>query len=145
MTCEVQGQWIGIPVARVQEVLADQAVAAVPLAPGSVAGLLNLRGRIVIALDLRACLGLEPRESGTPGRSVVVHRDDELFALVVDGVGDVEQVTQNRLEAPPRTLDARWKECATGVVRTDRGLMAVLDIDSLLEQASRPGRDVAGA
>ncbi len=83
------GQVFGVPVELVQDVLTRQKATPVPLAPAWVAGLLNRRGRIATAIDLRARLGLDPARSDQPGMTVVVEHSGELYALLVDAVGEV--------------------------------------------------------
>jgi purine-binding chemotaxis protein CheW len=132
VTFRVHGQWLGVPVARIQEVLAGQRINPVPLSPRGVEGFLNLRGRIVTAVDLRAVLDLPPRSGSRGVMNVVVQREEELFALVVDAMGDVLQVTEEEILPAPSTLDAVWRACCAGVVRMDEGLLVALDVDALL-------------
>ncbi len=125
-------QWLGVPVVVAQEVLTAQTVSPVPLAPPEVAGFLNLRGQIVTALDLRVRLGLPPRPEGASTMNIVVRDGEELFSFVVDEVGDVVEVEDERLEPTPPTLEGRWRECCTGVVRLERGLLVVMEVQDLL-------------
>ncbi|MFQ5720675.1 MAG: chemotaxis protein CheW [Acidobacteriota bacterium] len=135
----VAGQLLGIPVGMVQEVLTSQKIAPVPLAPREVAGLLNLRGQIVTAVDLRARLGLDPLADGEEPMNVVVLDQDELFSLLVDEVGDVITVDRNLFEAPPSTLEERWRRVCSGVYRLERRLLVVIDVGALLaRQATAP-------
>ena len=128
----------GIELPRVHEVLRPQALTRVPLAPAAVAGLLNLRGHIVPAVDLRRLFGLEPRPDGA---QVVVRGDDGLVSLVVDAIGDV----QRRAALAPGTLEADGHAthdslCAYSIPLPE-SLLAVLDLDRVLHQAfDRPGR-----
>jgi purine-binding chemotaxis protein CheW len=126
------GQWLGVPVTVAQEVLPAQAVSPVPLAPPEVAGFLNLRGQIVTALDLRVRLGLPPREAGEPTMNIVVRDGEELVSFVVDEVGDVVEVDRGDVEPVPPTLGERWRECCTGVLRLERGLLVVMETRQLL-------------
>ncbi len=138
VTFRLDGQWLGVPVVLIQEVLAGQTVAPVPLSTAEVQGLLNLRGQIVTAVDLRAVLGLPPREGGSGFMNVVVQQEDELFSLIVDEVGDVHEVEEGGIEATPKTLDPVWKSCSQGVVRMEGGLMVILDVRTVLgREASR--------
>lgn len=132
VTFRLAGQWLGLPVVMIQEVIPGQAVAPVPLSPREVQGFLNLRGQIVTAIDLRAVLGLPPREEGEPHMHVVVADGGELFSLVVDHVGDVLEVGDHGVEPTPKTLDPVWKQCSKGVVRMERELMVVLDGDMVI-------------
>lgn len=129
----VAGQWLGIPVVLVQEVLTEQSISRVPLAPPEVSGFLNLRGQIVTALDLRTRLGLPAREPGASFMNIVVRDEGELFSLLVDAVGDVVEVSGEQVEPTPATLAEEWRACCSGVIRLPAGLLAVLEVEKLLE------------
>lgn len=132
VTFHVADQLLGIPVALVQEVLMGEEILPVPLSPREVRGFLNLRGQIVTAVDLRAVLGLPDREEGAKFMNVVVEHEDELFSLLVDRVGDVVEAGASAFEPTPSTLDPIWKRSCSGVIRLDRGLLVVLDVDLVL-------------
>ena len=132
VTFRVNEQWLGVPVLLVQEVLLSQRLAVVPLAPAAVAGFLNLRGQIVTAVDLRTRLDLPGESALDTAMNIVVRRDDELFSLLVDEVGDVLPVDASAVEAPPVSLDDQWRAVCQGIVRRDRDLLVVLDVDALL-------------
>ncbi len=138
VTFRLADQWLGIPVLIVQEVLVAQRIARVPLAPHAIAGFLNLRGQIVTAVDLRQTLGFPARAADTEYMNVVVRHDNELFAFMVDEVGDVVSVADDAVDAPLATLDARWRAVCTGIVRRDRGLLVIASVPDLLklEQAA---------
>jgi purine-binding chemotaxis protein CheW len=129
----IAGQLFGIPVLKVQDVLGPQRLTRVPLAPPEVAGSLNLRGRIVTAIDLRPRLGLPPRDSGAASMSVVVERQGELYSLIVDSVGEVLSLDAAAYERDLPTLDPRWREFADGIYRLSGSLLVVLDVSHLLE------------
>lgn len=132
VTFRLAEQWVGVPVILIQEVLTSQMVSRVPRSPAHVAGFLNLRGQIVTAVDLRTCLGLPPRPEGQSGMNVVVKDGEEFFSLMVDEVGDVVEVSQDRVEPAPRTLPGVWKEVCTGVIQMDEELLVVLDVEQVL-------------
>ena len=132
VTFRLERQWLGLPVVMIQEVITGQDVTPVPLSPAEVQGFLNLRGQIVTAIDLRAVLGLPAREKGEPFMNVVVQDEGELFSFIVDKVGDVLEVGERGVEPAPKTLDPVWKQCCRGVVRMERELMVVLDVDTVL-------------
>jgi len=136
----IDGELMGVPVSRVQEVLASQQIAQTPLARNEVAGLLNLRGQIVTAVNLRRRLGLPDRAAGETSMNVVVRYLGESFSLLVDEVGDVISVDGLRSEPPPRTLDARWRALVNGVFRLDQGLFVVLDLTAILTLTGPPLR-----
>jgi purine-binding chemotaxis protein CheW len=133
---QLTGQWLGVPVTRVQEVLVAQRISPVPLAPPEVAGFLNLRGQIVTAIDLRAQLDLPPRGRGENGMNIVVRDGEELFSLIVDSVGDVVEAASDTLDPTPRTLDPRWRSACDGVIRMPEGLLVVMNVDELLRGAT---------
>ena len=132
VTFRLLDQWLGIPVDLVQEVLTAQRIARVPLAPAAVAGFLNLRGQIVTALDLRTVLGLPPRAPDADVMNVVVRQDGELFAFMVDDVGDVVTVEDERIDTTPPTLDPRWRRACHGIVRRETDLLLILDVPAFL-------------
>jgi purine-binding chemotaxis protein CheW len=128
----INGQLMGIPVNMVQEVLNPQTIAATPLARREIAGLLNLRGQIVTALNLRRRLGLPDYEKTGESMNVVIRYRNESYSLLVDEVGDVINVQRDAIEPPPRTIDARWKNFAQGVFRLEGRLLLILNVAALL-------------
>jgi purine-binding chemotaxis protein CheW len=133
LTLTVAGQLCGVPVLAIRDVLGPQAITRIPLAPPEVAGSLNLRGRIVTAIDLRGRLGLPPRTAGTHGpMSVVVERDGELYSLLADEVGEVLPLPESERAANPPTLDATWREVSAGVHRVGEKLLILLDVEHVL-------------
>jgi len=132
VTVVTAGQVFGLTLDRVRDVFVPRGLSPVPLAPPEVAGLLNLRGRIVTAVDLRRRLGLGPRNSATPPVAVGIEERGELYGLIVDEVGDVLRLPRTRREANPVNLDEHWADICDGVYQLDDGLMAVLDVDKVL-------------
>src|SRR6202035_5301301 len=104
VTLTVGEQLCGVPVLGVRDILGEQVITRIPLAPPEVAGSLNLRGRIVTAIDLRQRLGLPPAPAGTKRMSVVAEQGGELYALLVDQVSEVMRVTAGAFERNPPTL-----------------------------------------
>lgn len=131
VTVRLGGQLLGIDVQRVHDVLKLGSLTRVPRAPAIVAGVMNLRGRIVTAIDARRCLDLPDREAGAPAMCLVVEQDGQPYALIVDAVGDVVTVTGDCHEANPATLAPAWRAVSGGVYRMDE-LMVVLDVGRLL-------------
>jgi purine-binding chemotaxis protein CheW len=131
----IAGQLFGIPVLQVQDVLGPQRITRIPLAPPEVAGSLNLRGRIVTAIDLRTRLHLPKREDGAKSMSVVVDQAGESYSLLVDNVGEVLSLSAATLERNPATLDGNWRDVSNGIHRLDAGLLIVLDVGRLLDFA----------
>lgn len=132
VTMTIADQLFGIPVLQVQDVLGHQRITRIPLAPPEVAGSLNLRGRIVTAIDVRLRLGLPSRPKDKPGMSIVVDLRGELYSLMVDSVGEVLSLSNEDFERNPATLDPRWREVSTGIYRLNGQLMVVLDVPRLL-------------
>lgn len=132
VTFRLCDQWLGIPVMAVQEVLMPHRITHVPLAAGAVPGLLNLRGQIVTAMDLRAVLHLPPRQPDDEYMNVVVRHDGELFAFMVDDVGDVVPVEPAAIGPAPPTLDGRWRSATAGIVRRERDLLVVMSVPELI-------------
>ena len=133
LTLTVAGQACAVPVLMVRDVLGAHAITRIPLARGEVAGSLNLRGRIVTALDLRLRLGLPPREAeAPPAMSVVVEQSGELYALLVDQVGEVVPLPGAGFTANPPTLDPLWRDVSRGVHRREGHLVIALDVGRVL-------------
>ena len=137
VTIMLGNQLCGIDVLKVQDVLGPQKITPVPLAPIEVSGLLNLRGRIVTAIDLRRRLGLEARTGDDKGMSVGVEHNGELYSLTVDSVGEVLRFPVDEFERNPATLDPQWRRFSEGVYRLNEGLLVVLNDDSLLDYGKK--------
>lgn len=132
VTVTIADQLFGIPVLMVQDVLGPQRLTSVPLSPGEVAGVLNLRGRIVTAIDVRSRLGLPPSEESNGGMNVVVDYDGELYSLTVDAVGEVIALPKDAFEGNPSTLDPAWRAVSRGVYRMEGSLLIDIDVDRLI-------------
>jgi purine-binding chemotaxis protein CheW len=132
VTVRVGEQQFGIPIARVQDVFMPERLTRVPLSPPEIAGVLNLRGRIVTAVDMRRRLDLPPHEGGTL-IAVGIEQRGEAYALIVDTVGDVIKLPAAGREPNPVNLDPCWSRVAAGVHRLEDRLMIVLDADRVLE------------
>jgi purine-binding chemotaxis protein CheW len=138
LTIKINGQMFGIPILQVQDVLGEIFVTRIPLAPPQILGSLNLRGRIVTAIDVRKCLGLEPLAETDKRMSVVVMYDDELYSLIIDNVGDVLTLQDKDFEQNPATLDIIWKSVSLGVYRLDGQILVILDVPKLLLSLQHP-------
>lgn len=133
LTIMIGDQMFGIPILQVQDVLGEQKVTRVPLAPKAVAGSLNLRGRIVTAVDVRTCLDMPDREKhASRPMSVVVEEQGELYSLMIDKVGDVLSLSEKDYEKNPATLDPQWRNICQGIYRLKGRLLVVLDVPRLL-------------
>jgi len=134
VTTTIAGQLFGIPVLKVQDVLGPQRITRIPLAPDWIAGALNLRGRIVTAIDVRSRLGLAKSDRGSPV-SIVVEHNTELYSLLVDEVGEVMSFAAAAIEPNPTTLEASWREISTGIIRLDERLLVVVDVARMFDMA----------
>lgn len=134
-TFTVAGRLCGLDVTRVQEVLRPQPVTRLPLAPPAVRGLLNLRGRIVPAVDLREVLGLGGATAADAGGHLVVFDGDAPVSLVVDAIGDVRHADGAKLVPVPHTLEGPARDVVAGAVPLADELLLVLDLDRTLERA----------
>lgn len=123
----VDGVQFGIEVVEVQEVLKYHEMTQVPLAPHVIMGLINLRGQIVTALDLRKRLNMPPRQSDRRPMNVVIRNGDSHVSLLVDEIGDVLEAEEGHFEAPPATLDPATKELVRGVYKLEGRLLLILD------------------
>ena len=132
VTLTLDGQLCGLPVLAVRDVLAGQKIARIPLAPPEVAGNLNLRGRIVTAIDLRRRLHLPPAPGRASPMAVVTEHGIELYALMVDQVHEVVTLPAASLEPNPPTLPPVWAAHSRGIHRVADRLLVVLDIAMLL-------------
>jgi purine-binding chemotaxis protein CheW len=133
VTMTIADQVFGIPVLKVQDVLGPQRITRIPLSAPEVAGALNLRGRIVTAIDVRRRLALPARAADNAGMSVVVDHKGELYSLIVDSVGEVMSLPSDAYERNPSTLDPRWREVSAGIYRLQGKLLVVLEVARLLE------------
>ena len=131
-TFRLDGHTFGIDVLRVQEIIRHQETTRVPLAPDAVRGLINLRGQIVTAIDLRRRLNLPERSGGTQPVNVVVQTDDGAVSLLVDEIGDVATVTDVAFEPPPNTLRGPAREMIRGAYKLDGRLLLLLDSEKVL-------------
>jgi purine-binding chemotaxis protein CheW len=128
-------QFFGVPVQDVQEVIRYQEMTRVPLVPEAISGLINLRGQIVTAIDLRRCLGMPGRRAGELPMNVVVRTSDGAVSLLVDEIGDVLEVEDDAREFPPQTLHGPIREMVRGVYKLPERLLLELDISLALNQA----------
>lgn len=132
-TFRLAGDLFGVPVSDVQEVLMEQPHTPTPQAPAAVAGLINLRGQVVTALDLRVRLSLPPREPGSDYINVVVRHGEDVWSLLVDRIGDVIAVDDAQFEPPPDTLHGPASELILGAYKLEAELLLLLDVRKVLE------------
>ena len=133
VTVTIGDHMFGLPIFRVQDVFVPVGLTRVPLAPPEVAGILNLRGRVVTAIDMRSRLDFGEREPGTPVMAIGIELKGESYGLLVDTVGEVMQLHNSACEAKPANLDGGLARVAAGIYRLEGQLMIVLDVDRVLD------------
>jgi purine-binding chemotaxis protein CheW len=136
VTFSAGGQIFGLPIARVQEVFRPARITRVPLAGAQIAGVLNLRGRIVTAIDMRNRLDLQARAEGLEPMAIGIEMRGESFGLLVDTLGEVLRLADADIEANPVNLDRKLASVSAGVHRLDGQLLVVLDVDRVLDVAT---------
>ncbi|MCB1508855.1 MAG: chemotaxis protein CheW [Hyphomicrobiaceae bacterium] len=133
VTVMIAGQLFGLPIDRVHDVFMPESITPVPLSPHEIAGVLNLRGRIVTAIDMRRRLSLPDRVADAGQRMAVgIEYKGESYGLLIDEVGEVLDLKDADREANPANLDKRWAEISAGVHRLEGTLMVILDVDRVL-------------
>ncbi len=135
VTLTLADQICAVPVLGVRDILGEQTITRIPLAPPEIAGSLNLRGRIVTAIDLRRRLQLPPAPQNVERMSVVAELGGDLYALLVDHVGEVVSPPSSAFERNPPTLNETWASFSLGIYRLEGHLMVVLDVARLLSLA----------
>src|SRR5712675_2293576 len=133
VTVTIGDHLFGLPISRVQDVFVPDRLTRVPLAPAEVAGILNLRGRVVTAIDMRSRLDFGEREPGTPVMAIGIELKGESYGLLVDAVGEVMRLHNSACEPKPTNLDPRLSRVAAGIYRLEGQLMVVLDVDRVLD------------
>jgi purine-binding chemotaxis protein CheW len=136
VTAMIGGQLFGLPIRQVQDVFLPERITRVPLAPGEIAGVLNLRGRIVTLIDMRDRLGLAPREAAAPFMAVGVEARGESYGLLIDSVGEVLKLDDTMREPNPINLDPRLARVSAGIHRLDGQLLMLIDVDRVLESGT---------
>ncbi|MBV9346693.1 MAG: chemotaxis protein CheW [Pseudolabrys sp.] len=137
VTAMVGGQLFGLPILRVQDVFIPERLTRVPLSPPEVAGVLNLRGRIVTLIDVARRLELERTIVEAQPMAIGVDAHGESYALLIDSIGEVLKLDDKARESNPVNMDPRLARVSSGVYRLDAELLVVLDVDRVLELPSR--------
>ena len=135
----LNGLFFGVEVLKVQEVIRYQGMTRVPLAPAMIEGLINLRGQIVTAIDLRRRLELPARSTDQLPMNVVVRSDDGAVSLLVDEIGDVVEIHDDIYERPPETLKGVARELVQGVYKLKDRLLLVLDTEKTIHLSAAAG------
>jgi len=133
VTAMIGGQLFGLPIVRVQDVFIPERLTRVPLAPPEIAGVLNLRGRIVTLIDLRRRFGLGQREDGNSSMAIGVESRGESYGLLIDSVGEVLKLDDAARKPNPINLDQRLARVSSGIHRLDGQLLIVVDVDRVLD------------
>jgi purine-binding chemotaxis protein CheW len=132
-TFYVADLFFGIDVLNVQEVLRYQEMTRVPLAPDVIEGLINLRGQIVTAVDLRRRLNVKPREEGHTPMNIVVRSEEGAVSLLVDEISDVLEVNPASYEPPPQNLPPEQRELIEGLYKLEGRLLLILNTEKVLQ------------
>jgi purine-binding chemotaxis protein CheW len=133
VTFTIAGQMFGLPIARVQDVFKPERITRVPLAGAEIAGVLNLRGRIVTAIDMRYRLDAEGHDAADAPMAIGIEAKGESFGLLIDTVGEVLKLPEADREPAPINLDRKLAALAAGVYRLDGRLLVALDVDRVLD------------
>lgn len=140
LTVKLCNESFGIPVTRIKDIFTENRITYIPLADPDIIGAINLRGRIVAAIDMRKRFGLPPADKTMQRMNIAVEYGDELCSLVVDSVGDVILISDDQIDALPPTLDSKWKTIATGVFKQKNDLLIILRMDNLIQNSEKdPG------
>jgi purine-binding chemotaxis protein CheW len=132
----LDGQCFGVDVLKVQEVLRFQEMTRVPLAPSHISGLINLRGQIVTAIDLRPSLSMAARPSGERPTIVIIKTADGPVSLLVDAIGDVLKIPGDSIEPPPDNIKGTAGRLLGGVCQLKDKLMLILDTEKALDEVA---------
>jgi len=135
VTATIGGQLFGLPIARVQDVFMPDRLTPVPLSAPEIAGILNLRGRIVTVIDMRCRLGVPKCKKERPSMAVGIECRGESYGLLIDDIGEVLRLPDSNREVNPVNLDASLRQLSAGVYRLDAQLMVILDVDRVLQVA----------
>jgi len=136
VTVLIGEQLFGLPISRVQDVFMPDRLTRVPLSSPEIAGVLNLRGRIVTAIDMRRRLGMPQRTDGRPPMAVGIELKGESYGLLIDTVGEVLKLADGTRESNPVNIDQHLARVSGGVHRLEGQLMVILDVDRVLEMGS---------
>lgn len=132
----------GVNIGHVQEIIAMRSVSRIPLAPASVKGVINLRGKVVPVVDIRQCMGLPSVNSGEPSRVIVVRTGDEIVGIAVDSASDVLRVSADAIEPPARVLTGAQTDYFLGIARVADRIIGILDLEKLLQARASKARSL---
>ncbi len=141
VTVEIADQLFGIEVTSIHDVFQPHSLTEVPMAPPEVKGVLNLRGRIVTAIDARDRLGLpKPECENHQDMAIGVEIDNESYGLIIDRVGEVLRLAESDREPMPSNIDSKWQDVSHGIYRLDGRLLIILNIESMLNIGENEAR-----
>ena len=132
VTVYIADQLFGIPVELIHDVFQPEAITEVPLSGPEIGGVLNLRGKIVTAIDIRHRLGLDARDNSQRCMAVGVEKNGESYGVLIDRVGEVLRLADEAFERNPSNLDSRWRDFSNGIYRLEGELLVILDIELVL-------------
>ena len=132
VTMIVDNQLFGVPILQVQDIVEASKITPVPLAPSAIAGVLNLRGRIVTVIDLRKILGNNEEVPWESQMGVTVEHRGDLYTLLVDAIGDVRTLSKRDFDTAPSTMDEKVRQLCSGIFRLRGNLLVVLDVARIL-------------
>jgi purine-binding chemotaxis protein CheW len=133
VTATIGDQLFGLPISRVQDVFSPDRLTQVPLSGAEIAGVLNLRGRIVTAIEMRCRLGLPPATEARVRMAIGIEHKGESYGLLIDAIGEVLKLPVNGRGDNPVNLDPRLASVSAGVYRLEGRLLVVLDVDRVLD------------
>jgi len=132
LTCRVGGQWLGLQVKHVREVISPQPCTEMPLSADAVMGLINLRGRVITQLDVRKVIGLPDRDTDVYWVAIVETLSGEDFGLVMDEVGEVIDLDLDSFEKTPQTLDRIWLDVSEGVLKQEDRVVVLVNVERFI-------------
>lgn len=132
VTFRIEDMHLGLDISRIQEINREMFVTSVPNVPPTVRGVMNLRGEVVTVIDLKMVLRGRPSTIDLKSKSVIVRRDDERAALIIDSIGDVIACEAHEIEAVPSNVRAKDRRFFLGIKPLEKGLVIELDLDAVL-------------
>lgn len=138
VTMNIGDQKFGLDVTKIRDILANQKITPIPLSPTMVAGSLNLRGRIITAVNLNVVLDVESKPLTTAPMNVVIETNNSMYSLIVDSVGDVLDISQSKILTSQENLSEKWRNVATGIFPLQDELLVILDIDKIFKHTVEP-------
>ncbi|MCJ8324392.1 MAG: chemotaxis protein CheW [Rhizobiales bacterium] len=133
ITVMIANQLFGLPILEVQDVFMPETITSVPLSSFEIEGVLNLRGRIVTAINMRRRLGVSEDSENSEIMAVGIEYKSESYGLIIDDVGEVLNLNMKEFEANPVNLDPKWAQVSAGVFRMEKQLLVILDVKKVLD------------